>query len=135
MADRRNEEPASPWFEKARSDLRSAEALLALDPPELSTGLFHCQQAAEKYLKGLLAHLGEDPPRTHDLVVLLDLLVSADSRLELLYEPAELLTPYAVQVRYPFVSDTPTEEEADAALRAARTIQREATAVVDSDGD
>lgn len=122
MADRRDEDPASPWFEKAASDLRSAEVLLSLDPPELATGLFHCQQAAEKFLKGLLAHLGEDPPRTHDLVALLDLLVPIRSRLESLYEPAEVLAPYAVQIRYPFVSDPPTEEEAEAALRAARTI-------------
>lgn len=122
MADLRDEDPAAPWFKKAASDLRSAEALLALDPPELATGLFHCQQAAEKYLKGLLAHSGEDPPRTHDLVALLDLLVHIRSRIESLYEPAEVLAPYAVQIRYPFVSDPPTNEEAEAALRAARTI-------------
>lgn len=88
MADRRDQDPAAPWFEKAGSDLRSAEALLALKPPELATGVFHCQQAGEKYRKGLLAHLGEDPPRTHDLVALLDLLVSTDSRLASPYEAA-----------------------------------------------
>lgn len=130
MADPRDEDAAARWFEKAESDVRSAEALLSLDPPELETGLFHCQQAAEKYLKGLLAHMGEDPPRTHDLVALVDLLMSAASRLQSLYEPAELLTPYAVQVRYPFVSDPPTEAEAEVALRAVQRIRQEATEVV-----
>lgn len=122
MGDRPEEGTAVLWFEKAASDLRSAEVLLSLDPPELENGLFHCQQAAEKYLKGLLAHSGQDPPRTHDLVALLDLLVPLRSRLESLYAPAEVLAPYAVQVRYPFVSDPPTEEEAEVALRAARTL-------------
>jgi HEPN domain-containing protein len=28
---------------------------------------FHCQQAAEKYLKGVLVILGEEPPYIHDL--------------------------------------------------------------------
>jgi len=28
---------------------------------------FHCQQAAEKYLKGALVILGEEPPYIHDL--------------------------------------------------------------------
>jgi hypothetical protein len=31
---------------------------------------FHCQQAAEKYLKGALIILGEEPPYIHDLVEL-----------------------------------------------------------------
>jgi HEPN domain-containing protein len=28
---------------------------------------FHCQQAVEKYLKGVLVILGEEPPYIHDL--------------------------------------------------------------------
>ena len=73
MADARYAEAARAWFGKGNSDLRSAQALLALDPPETETAAFHSQQAAEKYLKGLLAYHGDDPPRTHDLAVLLDL--------------------------------------------------------------
>jgi HEPN domain-containing protein len=34
-------------------------------PTEIIT--FHCQQAAEKYLKGALVFLGEEPPYIHDL--------------------------------------------------------------------
>lgn len=132
MDERAEEGAATPWFDKAAGDLRSAEALLSLDRPELESGLFHCQQAGEKYLKGLLAFLGQDPPRTHDLVALLDLLVASEARLESLYDAAELLTPYAVQIRYPLVSEPPTDEEAEAGLRAARTIREVATNVVAS---
>lgn len=28
---------------------------------------YHCQQSAEKYLKGYLVLYGKNPPRTHDL--------------------------------------------------------------------
>jgi HEPN domain-containing protein len=35
---------------------------------------FHCQQAAEKYLKCLLTNLGIQTPRTHDLRMLVSLI-------------------------------------------------------------
>ena len=62
------------WVEKAEHDLRNAEYVLGLaeDCPT-DTVCFHCQQCVEKYLKALLIHHGIDFPRTHDLVVLLNL--------------------------------------------------------------
>ena len=36
---------------------------------------FHCQQAAEKYLKALLEELNQPVPKTHDLELLLDQLL------------------------------------------------------------
>ena len=47
------------WMEKAAIDLRAARALL--DASIASSALFHCQQAAEKYLKALLQELGLVP--------------------------------------------------------------------------
>src|SRR6202044_82100 len=54
-------------MEKARSDLRTTEALLALTPPEVGNALYHCQQAAEKAMKALL--YWQDVPfhKTHEL--------------------------------------------------------------------
>ena len=43
------------WLTKAHSDLRSACALMALAEPATDTAIYHCQQAAEKSLKGYLA--------------------------------------------------------------------------------
>ncbi len=43
------------WLAKAASDVRSAEVVSAAEPPLLSDASFHCQQAAEKALKGFLA--------------------------------------------------------------------------------
>mgnify|MGYP001563583143 CR=1 FL=1 len=40
------------WFAKSRFDLRCAEADLQAVPPLVEDVLFHCQQAAEKAMKG-----------------------------------------------------------------------------------
>jgi hypothetical protein len=42
------------WLIKARKDLRSAEHGLSALPPLLDDVLFHCQQAREPALKGVL---------------------------------------------------------------------------------
>lgn len=105
---------------KAKGDLRSARLLLAADPPEPDAVAFHAQQAVEKYLKAYLVHLGIDPPRTHDLITLLDLIAPHDDRLEPLRESARPLSPLAVQVRYPFAEAT--VDEAREALKHAEDI-------------
>ena len=56
------------WRLLAERDMAVADHLavnMAPVPTEIIA--FLCQQAAEKYLKGALVILGEDPPYTHDL--------------------------------------------------------------------
>lgn len=113
-------EPVRRWTKKAEGDLRAARLLLAADPPEPDAVAFHAQQAVEKYLKAYLVHLGVDPPRTHDLITLFDLIAPHDDRLEPLRESARPLSPLAVQVRYPFADAT--VEEAREALGHAEDI-------------
>jgi HEPN domain-containing protein len=62
--------PARYWLDLARGDLAAARAVStnADLPPRVAVGLAH--QAAEKALKALIAFLGSDPPRSHDLVAL-----------------------------------------------------------------
>ena len=122
MVDALHAEAANAWIAAGDHDLRSARALLALDPPETEATTFHAQQAAEKYLKALLAYHGEDPPRTHDLVVLLDLALRYEKTLERFRHQARFLLPFAVQVRYPFSGPAPTAEEAEDAVEAAHHI-------------
>jgi HEPN domain-containing protein len=62
---------------------------------------FHCQQCAEKYLKGRLAEAGISLPHTHDLVALLKLVQPAEPLLASLRENVDGLTHYAVDSRYP----------------------------------
>lgn len=46
---------AREWLVRASRDLRGAEHALKADPPLVEDALFHCQQAAEKAMKGFLA--------------------------------------------------------------------------------
>ena len=59
------------WLAFACDDLRMAE--LALGEALYNQVCFHCQQCAEKAVKGLLVHQGFAPPRTHRLGDLLRL--------------------------------------------------------------
>ena len=114
---------AREWFRTGDSDLRSAQALLDLTPPEPATAAFHCQQAAEKYIKGFLVFHGEEPPRIHDLAVLLELAAEYDAALDEFEEDARVLVPFAVSGRYPFTGTSPQATESGHALQAAQTIR------------
>ena len=63
------------WLEKAEHDLRNAEHTLTIRDEEcpFDTVCFHAQQCVEKNLKGWLVFRGMNVPRSHDLVVLLNL--------------------------------------------------------------
>ena len=59
------------WVRKAEHDLEAASRIMAVEEGcPFDTVCFHCQQAAEKYLKCLLTYLGIQAPRTHDLKAL-----------------------------------------------------------------
>jgi HEPN domain-containing protein len=51
------------WVRKAEHDIEAANRIMAIeDGCPFDTVCFHCQQAAEKYLKGLLTYLAFRPP-------------------------------------------------------------------------
>lgn len=93
-------EQAILLFRKARED----EDLLLeiLDSERVSDEIFgfHCQQAAEKLLKALLADFGIDFPRTHNLRLLMDLLGDAGFHLPAELANLDFLTPYGTLFRY-----------------------------------
>jgi HEPN domain-containing protein len=89
------------WVRKAEDDWEGAQKLAAGTPPLRDLGCFHCQQAAEHYLKALLQDLGAAVPRTHDLEDLLDLLLTHDGTLAALRRALASLARYAVDYRYP----------------------------------
>jgi HEPN domain-containing protein len=71
---------------------------------------FHCQQASEKLLKALLSHAGADYPRTHNLRLLMDLLVDSGQPLPAELADLDMLTPYGTLFRY---EDLPVDVELD----------------------
>src|SRR5438445_9895171 len=85
----------------AEEDLLGAKEMAARSPPLRNLACFHCQQAAEKYLKALLQELGVMVRRTHNLLDLLDLLLPHDGTLKGLRRSLRSLRRYAVDYRYP----------------------------------
>ena len=89
------------WFKFADMDLSSAEFLQGMHPKPLEIICYHCQQSAEKNLKGYLLHSGIEPPKTHDLVDLNDMCADIDERFSGIDKLCGILTRYGVQPRYP----------------------------------
>jgi len=111
------------WVSKAEEDIDSARALSALKLPRRNAACFHCQQAVEKYLKALLQELGVAVPRTHNLKLLLDLLVPHEPALKPLRRGVPCLTKYAVEYRYPGIRATTRQMRA--ALRITERVRAE----------
>jgi HEPN domain-containing protein len=59
------------WLAFAQDDLKMAE--IALREGIYNQTCFHCQQAAEKFLKGFILNKNLDVPKTHFLNELLNL--------------------------------------------------------------
>jgi len=111
------------WIKKAEADLSAAHNLLSHQPLFFYIVAFHCQQAAEKYLKAFLTWSQVEFPKTHDLDELLDLLEKAAPPVALALRPSALLSAYAVEARYPSELPDPTREEAERALYMAEDVR------------
>ncbi|MFV9507359.1 MAG: HEPN domain-containing protein [Oscillochloridaceae bacterium umkhey_bin13] len=87
------------WLLKGDSDLATARLVINSNGP-YDTACFHAQQAAEKYLKGFLAHAGLPLPFTHNLEELEQRCAAAAPAPDFSNIDLTILTPYAVQLRY-----------------------------------
>jgi HEPN domain-containing protein len=110
------------WFRKVAIDLRSAEADLVATPPILEDVVFHCQQAAEKAIKGFLTYHQQPFGKTHDIRELGKACAPCEPTLAALLERAMPLTWYAWRFRYPGSPDEPTLDETREALAIAREL-------------
>ena len=89
------------WLTKAQHDLASARVLAASNLPLLDTAIYHCQQAAEKAVKGFLVFWDQEFERVHDVEVLIRAAMSYEAGFVDWVEVGRLLTPYARMYRYP----------------------------------
>jgi len=110
------------WLTKAKSDLDSARILIEHKPWNYDTACFHCQQAAEKALKAFLVAHAAEFDRVHVMSYLVDLCAVRNQAFNDLREKAELLSPYAVEIRYPGDALEVPREDAEEAYAAATAI-------------
>ena len=113
---------AQEWFDVANQDLASANYLQNMQPVPIEIICYHCQQTAEKYLKGFLAYLGQEVQKTHDLVLLNKLCQEANNDFKKIAEDCLLLTDYGVNIRYPYPLEL-NEEDMQLALKNAENIK------------
>jgi len=116
------------WIDRARSNLTRAKHII--EGVYLEDLCFDAQQAAEKAIKAVLIFLGVRFPRTHDLAELLTLVEKAGWSVPEKVKRASMLTPYAVESRYPGLSEPVNDEEHREAVAIAEEVLRWAEGVL-----
>jgi len=112
---------AKDWMRIAHMDLSSAEYLQGHRPLPIEIICYHCQQAAEKAIKAILAYYESDIPHIHDLGKLLAAAMQHEGSLRSLFPQAYRLTNYATFTRYPGDVEI-TEEDMKTALKYSEDI-------------
>ena len=113
---------ARQWLAKAMNDLLNADNNLKSEQIPFDTVCFHCQQAAEKFLKAYLVGRGQSYSVTHDLFLILEKILQLNSDAEQLRDVLAILMPYAVEIRYPDDWFMPSQEDAKEAREAAGKV-------------
>jgi HEPN domain-containing protein len=89
------------WRILAERDISVADYLAEnMRPIPSEIIAFHCQQAAEKYLKGALVILGEEPPYIHDLMQLCKLAEKHRPSFVSISSLCSIITQFSGQPRY-----------------------------------
>jgi HEPN domain-containing protein len=113
------------WIRQAENDLAMAE--FARSGQFYAQACYHCSQAAEKALKGLLIGLGQDPPRSHSLERLVDALADLGLEVESLRAlQLKALSRMTTATRYPDADEAPMNlfdaRDCDLALGVAKSV-------------
>ena len=119
-------EVVQEWVDKANADFHTAKRELSVtDQPNFDAVCFHAQQCIEKLMKAALIQKGCQPPKTHDLIQLSDLLAVQDNTWQADIQDLRFLNQAAVGFRYP--GDSAGYEEAEEAVgicERLRTVLR-----------
>lgn len=89
----------NPWFELAFDDIDSARIMLREN--KLNIVCYFSHQAAEKALKGVLEFRGINPPRTHNLIDLVNECNNIDGTFKDVLTQARVLNQFYIPTRYP----------------------------------
>ncbi len=117
-------EAVQGWLFKAKRDLAAARRLASKRSPMLDAAVYHCQQSAEKALKGFLVFQAYTPPKTHALNNLIGITSTFAPIYATLLDAADRLTPYATRFRYPAQLLEPSRADYEHALADAAELLR-----------
>jgi HEPN domain-containing protein len=90
------------WVSKAEGDWTTLmREYRARKNPNYDAACFHAQQSAEKYLKARLQEAGISFAKTHNLLYLLNSVLTVEPNWTNLQNSCAFLTVFAVKYRYP----------------------------------
>jgi len=111
------------WLIFADDDIQTAELLNNQHRKSLNIICFHCQQAAEKYLKAFLVSRNISFEKTHDLIYLCNTCSAVENDFSSISKDCYKLNPFSVITRYP--SDLELiDSDAVTAINSARSIEK-----------
>ena len=111
------------WFARAEEDLALVILILKKGTGSPNLACFHAQQAAEKYLKGFLAHHDLHVRKIHDVEMLRSESEKADPAFTQLQTDAIFLNQFYIESRYPDDFIAFERKDAEKALAAALRIK------------
>jgi len=111
------------WFMRADEDLALIEVLLKEESFFPNPICFHAEQAAEKYLKGFLAHHEMHVRKVHDLEILVEDCKKVDQSFEEVLDDARFLNQFYIESRYPDDYTEFSSEDAKEAYVVAKKIK------------
>ena len=132
---------AKAWLAKADEDLRAIRLCLDARPPVLGVAAYHCQQAAEKLIKGLLVLAAIPFRKTHDLDELSEAAAPIYPDLRALLDHVRVRTYWGFAFRYPMPGESegtqqpPTPEEIEETLRQLSDLRARFAAATGADRD
>ena len=109
------------WVHRAQEDLRAVDLLNEL-PAE---ALFHCQQAAEKFMKAYLTFHQVPFRKTHELEEVGTACANVDPGLGSALDPSYVLSLYAWKFRYPGAQYEPHAKDVELARALAQSVRDE----------
>jgi len=119
-----NEDVVKKWIKKAESDLKIGLGEMESENPATDAICFHMQQCVEKYLKAFLIFKNQEIVKTHDIALLLKKCVELDEEFMILFEKEiDILTDYAIEIRYPDDFYFPSIEETKKAIEKAKDVK------------
>jgi HEPN domain-containing protein len=131
--ERRDPTQPAEWLRRARSNLARAKTGRQVSEILYEDLCFDAQQTAEKAVKAFLVHLKISFPKTHDIIDLLTLLQQSGADVPEEIRKADLLTQYAVESRYPGLTEDVTEEDYLLAIEVAERVLRWVESVIPSE--
>lgn len=111
------------WVKKAEGVWEAAQKMYrARKFPVYDAACYHCQQCAEKYLKARLVEAGIAVAKTHDLLLLLNLILPIEPNWLAWQPQLDALNKFAVVYRYP--GNDATKADAKQAIADCRAVRR-----------